>query len=237
MSTYNWTDGEVVNATKLNAYGSGIDAAKEQILAATTHQPKIEGGTWRTWDSDTSAYIDTGVAATGQITVSVAYQVSESGSTIPSTWLPSLPTVNKGQYLWTKETFNDGTVAYSIAYNGVDGEGSVVSVNGQSGTVVLTASDVGALPNTTTIPTVANYTATLGTSWTSGTSGYTQNVTVRGILASDNPIIDIVPTSNYEAEQEAWGKIFKATTSANKITFYASEETTVSLSLNIKVVR
>ena len=38
---------------------------------------------------------------------------------------------------------------------------------------------------------------------------------------------------NYEAEQEAWGKVFKGVTSANKITFYASEATEVALTLLI----
>ena len=37
--------------------------------------------------------------------------------------------------------------------NGLDGQGAVDSVNGYTGAVVLTASDVGALPSSTTIPT------------------------------------------------------------------------------------
>ena len=41
------------------------------------------------------------------------------------------------------------------------GGGAVNSVNGQTGTVVLTASDVGALPDSTVIPTVYNSTITL----------------------------------------------------------------------------
>ena len=79
-----------------------------------------------------------------------------------------------------------------------------------------------------------NYEVTLTTNWTSQGSYVTQDVTVTGITAADNPVVDIVTsTSNYEAEQEAWGKVFKGITSANKITFYASEATETALTLLI----
>ena len=83
-----------------------------------------------------------------------------------------------------------------------------------------------------------NKTATLGTSWTAATGYVQQVVTVQGILATDTPIIDIVTTTaDFEAQEEAWGKVFKATAGANQITFYAKEATETSISLNIKVVR
>ncbi len=85
----------------------------------------------------------------------------------------------------------------------------------------------------------ATYTASLGTTWTSNTDGYyTQSVAVSGILAADNPIIDLVTTtSGYKEEQEAWGKIFKATTAKESITFYATEATATAINIQIKVVR
>lgn len=52
---------------------------------------------------------------------------------------------------------SDTAKNFSFAFHnlkGADGAGSVTSVNGKSGAVVLDASDVGALPNTTVIPTV-----------------------------------------------------------------------------------
>lgn len=49
-------------------------------------------------------------------------------------------------------TFTDSTPTTFTVTNGKDGSGAVISVNGQSGTVVLDASDVGALPDTTSIP-------------------------------------------------------------------------------------
>ena len=150
-----------------------------------------------------------------------------------------------------------------------------------SNDVTLTASDVGALPDTTSVPTktsdltndsnfavdasyvhtdnnytsaektklsgiatsatanaILNLSGTLTTSWTGSAAPYSQSVSVSGILATDTPILDLVcSTANYEAEQEAWGKVFKAVCSANTITFYASEATETSVSFNAKVVR
>lgn len=84
----------------------------------------------------------------------------------------------------------------------------------------------------------ATYTAALSTTWTSATDYVTQTVTVSGLLATDNPIIDLVTTTaGFEAEQEAWGKVFKAVVAANSITFYASEATETAINLQIKVVR
>lgn len=82
------------------------------------------------------------------------------------------------------------------------------------------------------------YAATVGTSWTAATGYVTQTVAVQGILATDNPVIDLVATTAaFEAQQEAWGKIFKVTTATNAITLYASEATETEISLQIKVVR
>lgn len=83
-----------------------------------------------------------------------------------------------------------------------------------------------------------NKIATLGTSWTTETGYVKQVVTVQEILATDTPIIDLITTTaDFEAQEEAWGKVFKAQAGANQITFYAKEATETSVSLNIKVVR
>ena len=85
---------------------------------------------------------------------SVTYQVSDSGTIIPSgSWGNSIPVVSQGKYLWTKTEvrFNTGDpiVSYSVSRMGMDGSGAVSSVAGVSpdatGNVSLTASDVGAL--------------------------------------------------------------------------------------------
>lgn len=96
---------------------------------------------------------DTGAAAT-LVNKSVTYQVSDSGTVIPSgVWVTVIPVVAQGKYLWTKTElqFNTGdpVVSYSVGRMGIDGTGAVSSVAGVSpdptGNVTLTAADVGAL--------------------------------------------------------------------------------------------
>ena len=91
------------------------------------------------------------------VSQSVAYQVGDSGTIIPSgTWETSVPVVGQGKYLWTRSTitYNTGSpvVSYSVSRMGIDGSGSVSSVAGvspdETGNVALTAADVGALPTT-----------------------------------------------------------------------------------------
>ena len=96
---------------------------------------------------------DTGTPAT-LVTKSVTYQVSDSGTIIPSgAWGSSIPVASPGKYLWTKTElqFNTGDpiASYSVARMGIDGSGAVSSVAGvspdETGNVALTAADVGAL--------------------------------------------------------------------------------------------
>lgn len=99
---------------------------------------------------------DTGDAAT-LLSSAVEYQASESGTIIPSgVWGTSVPVVAQGKYMWTRTTltYNTGNpvISYSVARMGIDGSGSVSSVNGVSpdpeGNVKITPGDVGALPIT-----------------------------------------------------------------------------------------
>ena len=83
-------------------------------------------------------------------------------------------------------------------------------------------------------------TTTLDTTWSGSSAPYTKTVTVNGILTTDTPIIDIVLTGAYlidETRIEAWGYIYRAVTANGSITFYATEKPTVSLPIQIKVVR
>ena len=91
----------------------------------------------------------------------VKYQAGNSGTVIPTgTWVDNPPSVAQGGYLWTRTIVNysDGTgvTSYSVSRMGVDGSGSVSTVNGVSpdgsGNVQITPADVGALPDTYTAP-------------------------------------------------------------------------------------
>lgn len=63
----------------------------------------------------------------------IRYGVSESSSDVPTTWTDTVPVIPQAWYLWTRTSinFSDGTTStfYSISRNGLDGTGSVVSVN------------------------------------------------------------------------------------------------------------
>lgn len=83
-------------------------------------------------------------------------------------------------------------------------------------------------------------TTTLDTSWQGSTAPYTKTQTVNGLLATDTPIVDVVMSGNFatdEARIEAWGYVYRITTADNSITLYATEKPTVSLPIQIKVVR
>ena len=73
-------------------------------------------------------------------------------------------------------------------------------------------------------------TITLSTSW----SSLTQSVSVSGITANHNAILDVVTsTSNYEAQQTEWAKVYKAETYNGGIKFYAKEATSTALTIQV----
>lgn len=85
---------------------------------------------------------------------------------------------------------------------------------------------------------VADYTATVSTSWSGTAALFTQNVAISGIAATDKPIIDLVPsTTAWETQEAEWGKIVKAESYNGGIKFYAREKTTTALSISVKVVK
>jgi hypothetical protein len=63
---------------------------------------------------------------------------------------------------------------------------------------------------------------------------------VTGILSTDNPIIDVVMSGTFSTDttrNKEFGKIYRAVTNTNSITFSADGAPTVSLPIQIKVVR
>ena len=86
------------------------------------------------------------------------------------------------------------------------------------------------------------YTAEIGANWVAAETGeYTQTVVVNGILATDNPIVDVVldTAKNTALSQlEAWSLISKIETSNGSITVTCLEEApTTAIPIQIKVVR
>lgn len=85
-----------------------------------------------------------------------------------------------------------------------------------------------------------DYTVTLDTTWSGSAAPYTKEQTINGILATDKPLIDIVPSATFadaEKQADAWALIYRAVTAANKITFYAKAKPTVSIPLQIRCIR
>lgn len=78
--------------------------------------------------------------------VSHFYQNSSSGTVPPTGIWSDTPNPTEGQYLWVKVELDwgDGNIStwYDVGYVGVNGTGSVDSVNRKSGTVVLYGTDI-----------------------------------------------------------------------------------------------
>lgn len=83
-----------------------------------------------------------------------------------------------------------------------------------------------------------DYSATLTTTWSGSSAPFYQTVNISGIVSSDTPIIDMVPTTSAYATQETeWARIVKAEAVTGGIKFYAKEKTTTALPIKVKVIR
>jgi len=59
---------------------------------------------------------------------SIQYNTGTSATQVPTgEWSNNPVSVSEGQYLWTRTTYSDGSVAYSVARQGEDG-GTAVSI-------------------------------------------------------------------------------------------------------------
>lgn len=91
--------------------------------------------------------------------------------------------------------------------------------------------------------TTVTYTASVTTTWTTDSTngGYYQTVTVNGMLATDNPIADIILGSDVDANAlytEAWGLVSRISTGTNNIILYANGDApTIAFTVQLKVVR
>lgn len=108
---------------------------------------------------------DTGATGKGVKSTAVTYQVSSSGTSVPTgTWSSSVPSASAGQYLWTRTimTYTDNTTStlYSVGKMGTNGTNGANGSNGKS---------IGSVTN--------YYLATASSSGvTASTSGWTTSV-------------------------------------------------------------
>lgn len=101
---------------------------------------------------------------------SIQYGTSASASTEPSSWSTTAPTVTKGQWLWVKTTYSDGSTTTAKSYAGTDGQdGASVYVQSSTktgGTTTLVLTD-GTTSTTITIDDGED-----GSNGTPGANGY-----------------------------------------------------------------
>ena len=95
---------------------------------------------------------------------------------------------------------------------------------------------------TVTILALANYTTSLPTTgWAGSSAPYSYAATVSGILSTDVPHVDLdLSSSDYgdiEDIETSYSKVYRAVSSADTITFYASAVPEIAVPLKIKVVR
>lgn len=72
--------------------------------------------------------------------------------------------------------------------------------------------------------------------WSGADAPYTANIAVYGMLATDVPVIDVVLDDSYDTamtQMEDYAKIYRAVTSAGKLTLYATDKPTSKLKIQI----
>lgn len=90
--------------------------------------------------------------------------------------------------------------------------------------------------------TTKTFSQAIDTSWTANSAGgYYKTVTVSGVLASDEPITDVVLGDDVDANalyKTAWALVDRVKTAANTITLYANGEAPASaFTVKLKVVK
>lgn len=113
---------------------------------------------------------------------------------------------------------------------------ATIIVNGGNGRGITNAS-----PGVEAGTVSKQYTATIDAdAWTGSAAPYSNTVTVTGLLATDNPIVDIMPSETYataEKEIEDYAAIYRMVTANNLLTVYATEKPSVDINIQIKAVR
>lgn len=87
---------------------------------------------------------------------------------------------------------------------------------------------------------VVTYTATVTATWTASGDYFYQDISVSGVLATDNPIVDVVCGSDNAANalySEAIGKVFRITASSGSIRVWATKAIEFAFPIQLKVVR
>ncbi|MDG6115437.1 hypothetical protein [Lactococcus formosensis] len=121
----------------------------------------------------------------------ITYAISTSGTIAPTTgWTSSVPSLVKGQYLWTKTvwtyTDNSSETGYSVTYISKDGNNGNDGIAGKDGVGILTTTITYAGSTSGTTAPTSGWTATVPTVaagsylWTKTVWTYTDNTSETG---------------------------------------------------------
>lgn len=142
-------------------------------------------------------------------------------------------------YNYQSEQINAAQSGVNVINAAFDGLATSAALSAHTGdtTVHLTATERtvwNGKANTVTM------TCTVPVAWTASGDFFYQNVSVPGILASDNPVTDILTGTDNAANKlyaEAWGKVLRATTYDGGVQIWCTEAPTVGFNVQFKVVR
>jgi hypothetical protein len=148
----------------------------------------------------------------------------------------------------TKATTHTYTAASQAAMLALTANlGDVAFRTDENRTYILSGADPSVLANWKPVLTpsgisVVTFTASVTTTWTGDAStGYSQDVEVTGLLATDTPFIDIIFSSTLataKLEAEAYAKVSKATTADDTLTLVCFDfKPATAFNLQLKCIR
>lgn len=123
------------------------ETAQEKAEIAMSHYPRINNANnWEVWNVAGEAWQDTGHKSIAYADIEYSYQNSSSGTVPPTGTWTNEPQPQSAKFLWMrmKYTWTNGRVDYfyNVSYIGANGTGSVNSVNGIGGDVLLDGTNV-----------------------------------------------------------------------------------------------
>ena len=185
-----------ISKVRQGTVGRGISQT-DVTYKASSSGTTVPGGTWSTsvptvpegqflWTrtiityndgTDSTSYSVGKIGSTGQpgadgdgiVSVSTTYQIGTSGTTPPSgTWNASVPSPQKGKYLWTRTVTSykqgDPTTTYGVSYYGTDGTAAkYVRLAGDQ--TFVYSNNFSGNPTPTSIKLTATLTGTSGYQW------------------------------------------------------------------------
>lgn len=141
-----------------------------------------------------------GQAGTSVTVSSIQYQQGTSATTPPTgTWSNTPVTVDQGKYLWTKTTFSNGSIAYGVARQGVNGTNGQDGQDGDDGVGVSAVVEQYYLSTSSSSPTGGSWSTNQpvwesgkyiwtrsAVTWTTGSTTYTTPVLAKAINGANS---------------------------------------------------